>query len=122
MIDRPSQSNRARGSSGCGRQCRTIRPASEPAVVSGQQLLVKQAGLTNLWSPKAGCGAVSPALSLEDLPNRAMARRVRSADRTLNRTLARDGDAEAGADLREIVPDREMLGAAIVPERDRMGL
>src|SRR5215471_11069082 len=44
----------------------------------------------------------------------------RIAARRLHRPLALHRDARAGAGVRPVVPHRAMLGAAIVPERDRV--
>src|SRR6266481_3470154 len=37
-----------------------------------------------------------------------------------HRPLALDGDAGAGAGMRPVIPHRPVLGAAVVPERDRV--
>ena len=45
-----------------------------------------------------------------------------SCKSSLNRPIAIDGDAEARADVRKIVPDRDMLDAPVVPESHGMRL
>src|ERR1700743_1354042 len=43
-----------------------------------------------------------------------------SLENALNRPLALDGDTGAGAGMRPVIPHRAVLGAAIVPERNRV--
>ena len=78
-----------------------------------------------------------PAADSRDLPGRAAARRARRGrgaraggagdgdaepSGTVNGPLALDGDAQAAAALRVVVPQGVVLGAAVVPERHRAGL
>src|SRR5262249_25900505 len=56
------------------------------------------------------------------LESLTLARFTRRARRPLIRPVAADRDAVAVAPVRVIVPQRMMLGAAVVPERDRVRL
>ena len=72
---------------------------------------------------ETGAGAGGGANSLLAVPGpRRLAGLARPARRRLVRAVALDGHSVAGADLRVVIPDRQMLDAAIIPKSDTVRL
>ena len=91
------------------RQTRNRAESSHPLWTTPQSL-----GLETRWRIARKARVCAPFAIASDRETRFAARCVAS-----KRVVAGDGAAMAVAALRVVIPRRQMLGAAIVPERDR---